>query len=244
MTDYGRPLGFGVFPVPEASSYDDVVAIAREADQAGLDFVGIQDHPYQKRYLDTLSLIADLAARTERVRFFPDVTSLPLRPPGVLAKTAASIDIMSNGRFELGLGAGEFWDTIAAIGGPRRAPGEALQALEEAIDVIRLMWSDERSVRYDGVHHSLAGVRPGPPPAHPIEIWLGVGGPRALALLDRKADGLTDRPTRILALGVGEAELRRYGSPAEHDRAHGIDTTGIKRSLRSFLEEAPELAGT
>ena len=127
--------------------------------------------------------------RTERIRFVTDVANLPLRPPAMLAKAAASLDRMTGGRVELGLGAGGFWDAIVAMGGPRRTPGESLAALEEAIAVIRLLWSDERSVRFEGRHYRLAGVHPGPPPAHPIEIWLGAYGPRMLALTGRAADG-------------------------------------------------------
>jgi alkanesulfonate monooxygenase SsuD/methylene tetrahydromethanopterin reductase-like flavin-dependent oxidoreductase (luciferase family) len=107
----------------------------------------------------------------------------------VLAKAAASLDVLSGGRFELGLGAGAFWEAVEAMGGPRRTPGEAVDALAEAIDVIRLMWSDQRSVRYAGSHYRLSGVKPGPAPAHPIGIWLGVGGRRTLALVGRTADG-------------------------------------------------------
>src|SRR3954470_21165007 len=94
---------FGIFPVPSADDRDDVVSQVLAADRAGLDLVGIQDHPYQRRFLDTWSLIPYLAARTERVRFFPDVANLPLRPPAVMAKAAATIDLLSGGRFELGL---------------------------------------------------------------------------------------------------------------------------------------------
>ncbi len=189
MIDYGRPLEFGIFPVPEASRLDETRHLVALADTAGLDLVAIQDHPYQRRYMDTLSLIAALAATTTRVRFATDVAGLPLRPPAILAKTAATIDLASGGRFELGLGAGSFWEAIEAFGGPRRTPGEAITALEEAIDICRLLWSEQTSVRYDGTHYSLDGAKPGPRPAHDIEIWLGVFGPRALDLLGRKADG-------------------------------------------------------
>ena len=80
----------------------------------------------------TLSLLAWTAAVTERVRVASLVHSLPLRPPAVLARAAASIDLLSGGRFELGLGAGTFWDAVEAMGGPRRSPGESLDALEDA----------------------------------------------------------------------------------------------------------------
>lgn len=189
MPDYGRPLRFGVFPAPEAASLDEVLALARVADEGGLEYVGIQDHPYQRRFLDTWMLMATVLARTESVSVFPDVANLPLRPPAVLAKAAASLDVLSGGRFELGLGAGAFWDAVVAMGGPRRSPGEAVDALVEAIEVIRLMWSDQRSVRFEGQYYQLSGVRPGPQPVHPMGIWLGVGGRRTLALVGRSADG-------------------------------------------------------
>ena len=68
--------------------------------------IGIQDHPYQRRFYDTWTLISYLAARTEKVRFFPDVANLPLRSPVMLAKAAASLDVLTRGRVEIGLGAG------------------------------------------------------------------------------------------------------------------------------------------
>src|SRR4051812_37572140 len=146
VPDYGRPVRFGVFPTPEAAKLDEVLALARVADENGLEYVGIQDHPYQRRFLDTWMLMATVLAKTERVTVFPDVANLPLRPPAVLAKSAASLDALSGGRFELGLGAGGFPEAVEAMGGPRRTPGDAVDALTEAIEVIRLMWSDERSV--------------------------------------------------------------------------------------------------
>ena len=91
--------------------------MARVADEAGLDLVGIQDHPYQRRFLDTWALMAFVLAQTSRISVFPDVANLPLRPPRMMAKAAASLDVLSGGRFELGLGAGAFWDGIEAMGG-------------------------------------------------------------------------------------------------------------------------------
>jgi alkanesulfonate monooxygenase SsuD/methylene tetrahydromethanopterin reductase-like flavin-dependent oxidoreductase (luciferase family) len=180
---------FGVSVVPAWGDVEQVTKVVQVADRAGLDLVGIQDHPYQWRFLDTWTLIAYLAGQTETIRFFPDVANLPLRPPAILAKAAASLDVLTGGRVELGLGAGGFWDAIAAMGGGRRTPREAVEAAEEAIDVIRLIWSGERGVRYDGRHYRLAGVHTGPKPAHPIGIWVGAGRPRMLDLIGRKADG-------------------------------------------------------
>src|SRR5918999_1797004 len=174
---YGRPLEFGAFLVPTSEDLEVGRAIARRADEAGLELIGIQDHPYQWRYFDTWSLIADLLARTERIRFFPDVANLPLRGPAMIAKQAATLDVLSGGRFELGLGAGSFWDAIRAMGGPVRKPGEAIEALEEAIHIIHAFWSGERTIAFEGAHYSVRGLHPGPAPAHELEIWLGVGKP-------------------------------------------------------------------
>lgn len=187
MPDHGHPIQFGYFLIPLAA--EPLIETAQEAERLGLDYLGIQDHPYQRRFVDTFALMAAIAAATDRIRLFPDVACLPLRPPGVLAKTAATIDLLSGGRFELGLGAGSFWDAIAGYGGPRRAPGEAIEALGEAMEIIRQVWSGERSLRFEGRHYRLVGVHGGPPPAHDIGIWLGVYGPRALRLAGAKADG-------------------------------------------------------
>ena len=107
----------------------------------------------------------------------------------MLAKSAASLDVLTGGRVQLGLGTGAFWDAIAAMGGPRREAREAVAALDEAMEIIRLMWSGERSVRFRGEHYSISGVHPGPAPSSDLGIWLGAYGPRMLALTGRKADG-------------------------------------------------------
>jgi alkanesulfonate monooxygenase SsuD/methylene tetrahydromethanopterin reductase-like flavin-dependent oxidoreductase (luciferase family)/hemerythrin-like domain-containing protein len=179
-----------VFIPPAAGQADAVLELARLADVAGLDVVSFQDHPYQPSFLDTWTLLSVVAAATTNVRVAPNVANLPLRPPVVLARSAASLDILSGGRVELGLGAGTFWDAIAANGGSRLTPGQAVDALSEAIDVIRAIWAaGGRPVEHDGAYYDVAGAEPGPPPAHAIEIWLGAYKPRMLRLTGAKADG-------------------------------------------------------
>ena len=187
MSDYERNIKFGYFLIPNADA--PLLSLAQEAEQLGLDYIAVQDHPYQRRFVDTWTLISMIAAATSRIGLFPDVANLPLRPPAVMAKAAASIDLLSGGRFELGLGAGSFWDAIEAYGGPRRTPSAALAALAEAIEVIRKVWSGDRNLRFEGQHYRLHGAHSGPLPAHPIGIWLGVTGPRALRLAGQVADG-------------------------------------------------------
>lgn len=188
MSDYGREVQFGISLAPEAAELATILETARIADSS-LDMIGFQDHPYQRRFMDTSALLSQIAAITSQLHVFHDVACLPLRPPAMLAKEAASIDVASDGRFELGLGAGAFWDAIVGMGGTRLSPGQSLKALEEAVEVIRLMWSGERGLRFEGEHYQLAGIHSGPVPVHEIEIWFGVYGPRACALLGRVADG-------------------------------------------------------
>jgi alkanesulfonate monooxygenase SsuD/methylene tetrahydromethanopterin reductase-like flavin-dependent oxidoreductase (luciferase family) len=183
-----RPL-LGVSLAPETTQIPTILRVADEADRRGLDLLGVQDHPYQRRFLDTPTLLTAVGVRTERLRVFADVACLPLRPPAMLATEVATLDQLTGGRAELGLGAGGFWDAIVAMGGPRRTPGEAVAALEEALDIVQLMWSDERSVRYDGRFYSLSGVHPGPRPVHDVGVWIGAIGPRMLRLIGRRATG-------------------------------------------------------
>ncbi|GAA2757444.1 LLM class flavin-dependent oxidoreductase [Actinopolymorpha rutila] len=230
MPDYGRELAFGYFLVPNAA--DPLLDTARELERAGFDCIGVQDHPYQRHYVETWTLLAMIAARTERIRVFPDVANLALRPPAVLAKAAASLDVLSGGRCELGLGSGAFWDAIEAYGGTRRSPGEAITGLGEAIEVIRLLWSGRRDLRFEGRFHRLTGASSGPVPAHPIGIWLGVYGPRALALTGRSADGwlpsLRDGDVGALAEGaarIDEAALAAGRRPADVRRVLNVAGT-------------------
>jgi alkanesulfonate monooxygenase SsuD/methylene tetrahydromethanopterin reductase-like flavin-dependent oxidoreductase (luciferase family) len=183
---------FGMSVVPTAADYPQIVEDVLFGEANGLELVGIQDHPYQRRYLDTFALIADLLARTQRLRFFPDVASLPMRGATMLAKAAASLDVMSDGRFELGIGAGNFWDAVAGMGGPRRTVPESFDALEEAIPIIRGaldVGPSRRVVRGGGPHYPVPGYPPGPPTAHLVEIWVGAYRPRGLRLIARLADG-------------------------------------------------------
>jgi alkanesulfonate monooxygenase SsuD/methylene tetrahydromethanopterin reductase-like flavin-dependent oxidoreductase (luciferase family) len=189
MPDYGHDVEFGYFLVPDADDSEGVVETAVLADKLGYDLLGVQDHPYQRRHLDTLSLLAFILARTERVRVFQAVGNLPLRPPAVFAKAAATLDRLSGGRFEAGLGAGGYLLPAEAMGAPGLTPGESLEALEEAVAIVRAFWSGESGLRFDGRHYQLNGLKPGPLPAHAISVWLGAAKPRGLALTGRVGDG-------------------------------------------------------
>jgi alkanesulfonate monooxygenase SsuD/methylene tetrahydromethanopterin reductase-like flavin-dependent oxidoreductase (luciferase family) len=236
MPDYGHDLTFGTFLTPQNQRPEDVVALAQLTEAAGLDLATFQDHPYQAGYLDTWTLLTWVAARTETLRVAANVHSLPLRPPAVLARSAASLDLLSGGRFELGLGAGAFWDAIEAMGGPRRTPGEAVDALSEAIDVIRGLWDTTQrgGVRVRGEHYTVKGAKRGPEPAHDIEIWLGAYKPRMLRLTGRKADGWLPSLAYMQPEDLGPSNR----AIDEAALAAGRDPREIRRLLNIGAEDA------
>jgi alkanesulfonate monooxygenase SsuD/methylene tetrahydromethanopterin reductase-like flavin-dependent oxidoreductase (luciferase family)/hemerythrin-like domain-containing protein len=245
MPDYRQDLQFGVFIPPVADRASDVIELARLADAVGLDLVTFQDHPYQPSFLDTWTLLSVVAAETTHVRVAPNVANLPLRQPAVLARSAASLDILSGGRVELGLGAGAFWDGIEAMGGRKLTPGESVDALDEAVDVIRAIWDPSTPVRHRGTHYAVNGAKPGPAPAHPIEIWLGAYKPRMLRLTGTKADGwlpslqyleLEKLPEMNVAIDRAAEEAGRQ--PEDIRRLFNIN--GSFGNGGGFLEGPPE----
>src|SRR6266576_5641491 len=233
--DYRQPVRFGVFVTPVAT--EDPMRQAIVADELGFDVIGIQDHPYQRRFFDTWTLLTAIAMRTARISVFPDVANVPLRPPAMLAKAATTLDILSDGRIELGLGAGGFWEGIGGYDGPVGTAGESVSAVEEAIQVIRLLWSGQHGIRFDGKFYHLAGAHSGPVPKHPIGIWLGAYKPRMLSIVGRLADGW------VPSYGyVKEADLlegnRRIDEAAV---AVGRDPRSIRRVLNAGMLDASVL---
>ncbi|GAB7038686.1 MULTISPECIES: LLM class flavin-dependent oxidoreductase [Catenuloplanes] len=218
MTDYGHELIFGAFVTPAARPPQQAVELAVAADGFGLDVVTFQDHPYQPSFHDAWTLMSYVASRTSRIKVAGNVLNLPLREPAVLARAVASLDLLSGGRVELGLGAGAFWDAIEAMGGRRLTPGQAVDALAEGIEIIRSVWdtSVKGGVRVPGRYYTVDGAKRGPTPAHDVSIWVGALKPRMLALTGRLADGwlpslaylkggpsdLTDMNARIDAAAV------------------------------------------
>ena len=233
--DYGQPVRFGVFVTPVAT--EDPMRQAIAADELGFDVIGIQDHPYQRRFFDTWTLLTAMAMHTEHITVFPDVVNLPLRPPAMLAKAAATLDILSGGRVELGLGAGGFWDAIKAYGGPVRTPGESVSAVEEAIQVIRFLWSGQHGIRFDGKLYPLAGAHSGPVPKHPIGIWIGGYKPRMLSVIGRLADGWVPSLGYLKPPDLLEGN-RRIDEAAT---AAGRDPRSIRRVLNAGFVDAETL---
>jgi alkanesulfonate monooxygenase SsuD/methylene tetrahydromethanopterin reductase-like flavin-dependent oxidoreductase (luciferase family) len=229
MSDYGHDLLFGSFITPTNVDPQAPVRLAVASEAAGLDLATFQDHPYQPAFLDTWSLMAYAAARTQRIRLSGNVLNLPLRPPAVLARAVASLDLLSGGRVELGLGAGGFWDAIDAMGGRRLTAGQAVTALGEAIDVVRGIWDTSTRVplRVDGDFYGVRGAKRGPAPAHPVGIWLGAYKPRMLALAGRKADGWLPSLSHLQPGDLAESNARIDEAAA----AAGREPAEVRRLL-------------
>lgn len=220
--DYDHPVRFGIFPSPRTDSAEQTLHMARVADAAGFDLIGIQDHPYQRRFLDTWALMAFVLAQTARVTVFPDVANLPLRPPRMMAKHAASLDQLSGGRFELGLGAGAFWEGIEALGGRRLSPKQSVDHLELAIGELRDFWKGE-------------GKFEGPQPAHRIGIWLGAYKPRMLRITGALADGWIPSQSYLPPDRARDA-MQRIDDAAQ---AEGRDPQDIRRIYNLSSDEQP-----
>ena len=228
----GGPL-FGISITPSAQNPQLIFEQARLADALGLYMVSVQDHPYNAAFLDTWTLLSALGSVTQHVRLMPNVVNLPLRPPAVLAKSAATLDILTNGRCEMGLGTGAFWEGIVAYGGPQRSPAQAVDALVEAMQVMRALWRpvspQQQAVSFPGKYYQLHEAQPGPEPRHAIGIWLGALGPRMLRVTGQRADGWIPSssyipPDKMLPLqdAIDEAAQQAGRSPADIHRAYNV----------------------
>lgn len=145
MSNQSKQLSplFGVSLTPVAHEAEKVLHLSQVADASGLDLLAIQDHPYKPTFLDTWTLLSLIGGQTRQIRLLAGVSPIALRPPAMLAKAAASLDVLTGGRVEMGVGTGAYWDAIESFGGPRRAPGEAMAALREGIEIMRLLWQGQ-----------------------------------------------------------------------------------------------------
>jgi alkanesulfonate monooxygenase SsuD/methylene tetrahydromethanopterin reductase-like flavin-dependent oxidoreductase (luciferase family) len=189
MTKYGRGLRFGYCLLPTATEPTRPAQLAKLAETLGLNYIGIQGHEDDVDRHDTWTLLSAIGAATSRITLIAKGDDLPLRPPAALAKAAASLDLLTNGRVELDLGARAFLDAQTAMGNERDREKEALAALEEAIYLMRLLWSGERPLHFEGNFFAISDEEAALAPARRINIWLDVNEPQDLMLTGRIADG-------------------------------------------------------
>ena len=198
---FGLTLPHYGFSLPSGeTSFSSVAAWAKRAEDLGFDSVWVSDHFFYSyaRYggdpapiasLEPLTTLAGIAAVTHRVRLGTLVLCSAFRHPALLARTAASIDLLSDGRLDLGLGAGWMQEEFDAFGYRFGTAGERFGALEESLDVLRRLF-DGDPVTYDGPTATLREAVLAPAPERGPSLWVGgKGGPRLLRLAARLADG-------------------------------------------------------
>lgn len=167
----------------------DPVAFARRAEQLGFDFVSASDHPCgSNSTYETWTMLTWIAAATSRIRVATRVLGVPYRPPPMVAKMAETLNRLSGNRLILGLGGGSSDEEFRAFGLGERTAGQKVTGLEEAVSVIRGLWS-QQAFTFDGRLYQTSAAELEPKPEHHIPIWLGTFGPQALALTGRLADG-------------------------------------------------------
>ena len=184
------PVQKVVFGYGAHSGIDDVPGLLRMAEQAdrdGLDLFSLSDHPYIGGRLDAYASVAFILGRTRHISGFANVTNLPTRPAAMLARTVTSLASLSGDRIVLGMGAGGLWDRIGDMGVPRLSPGDAVDAFEEAIVLVKMLSGGGTPVTYQGRYYRVEQIEPAPVAAPPV--WTGSVGPKSLAATGRVADG-------------------------------------------------------
>jgi len=172
-----------------AAAGRDPVRDARTAEALGFDFVSASDHLHGvSPTYETWTMLAWIAASTTRIGVATRVLGLPYRNPAVLAKMAETLDRLSGGRLILGLGAGASDEEFRGFGLGVRTPREKVDGLEDAVRIIKGVWT-QPSFTYRGRLYHTDAAELTPKPDRRIPIWLGTFGNRALDVTGRLADG-------------------------------------------------------
>jgi alkanesulfonate monooxygenase SsuD/methylene tetrahydromethanopterin reductase-like flavin-dependent oxidoreductase (luciferase family) len=186
---------FGLNIGQQQCSIDELRAVWDRAEAAGFEWLSVWDHfypdnlPYSDPCFEGMALHAAMAERTSTARLGSTVYCAAYRHPGVLANAVTTIDHLSGGRLELGLGAGWHEPEFAAYGIPFESPGTRLRRLAETVEIVRGLWR-EKSFSYEGEFYTLTNAfcSPGPVQQYP-RIWLGtLGEQKGLRLAGELAD--------------------------------------------------------
>ena len=242
MPSLTRPLRFGIKTMPQFTTYDDIVRVWREADGLAIfEHAWVFDHFYPINTPDTTgpclegwTLLAALAAQTERLRIGVMVTGNTYRHPAVLANMGATVDQIAHGRLDFGIGAAWNEQEHAAYGIPLPPPGERIRRLGEACEVIRRLWT-EPSVTFAGKYYQLTDARCEPKPVqqpHPPFVIGGSGEQLTLRMVARYADiwNATDTSPEEFA--------RKSAILDDHCSAVGRDPAEIERSVQVIVNPA------
>ncbi len=235
----GTKLSFGIKTAPQNTTYEGMLRVWQEADTVPIiEHAWLFDHfmplgaDPTGPCLEGWTLLAALAAQTKRLRVGIMVTGNTYRHPAVLANMSATVDIISGGRLDFGIGAG--WNELehSAYGIPLYAPGERIRRMGEACEVIKRMWT-ETAPDFDGQYYQLRGARCEPKPIHkpyPPFVIGGSGEQLTLRMVAKYAD--------IWNFVGGSTESFRHKNEVlnNHCATVGRDPAAIERSVQVFAD--------
>jgi F420-dependent oxidoreductase-like protein len=208
-----------------------MTSVAKTIERSGYESLWVFDHfhtvpePTQEVTYEAWSLMAALAAVTDTVRLGQMCTCNTYRPPAYLAKVAASIDVISNGRLEMGIGAGWYEHEHDGYGYPFLEPAGRIGMLREGVEIMKAMWT-EAEVTYDGKHYNLKGgiCQPKPVQEPHIPFWIAGGGEKLTLKVAAEHAQYTNFGVSLEEFALKSEALRG------HCQAVGTDYGAIVRS--------------
>jgi F420-dependent oxidoreductase-like protein len=233
MQLFAGQVRFGIHSGPQNTTYDDYLALWQKAEELGFDWASVFDHfmPIQSDpagpCFEGLALLSALAAQTRRVRCGILVVGNTYRHPAVVANIAATIDHVSRGRLELGMGAAWYELEHRQYGILFPSTGRRIRMLGEAVKVIKALWTQERAT-FHGRYYTIseAFCEPKPLQRPHIPLWVGGQGEKlTLRVVAESADGWN---TFMMPM---EAYRRKLDALASHCRDVGRDPEDIRKSL-------------
>ena len=237
-------LDFGVQIEPQYGfTYTQIKETAQEAERLGYESIWVSDHFFMTpntmdvNCLECYTVLTALARDTRRLRLGAMVASQSYRNPALLAKIAASLDHISDGRLNFGVGAG--WKEVEyrAYGYTFPGPAVRIRQLDEAIEVCRRMWTDDRA-SFEGKYYTVRDALSAPKPVQsPMPVWVGGTGTLTLRVAAKHADAVNFAWSRQPAF-FGE----RLKALERHCRKIGRDSAEIRRSagLMVVMDETAE----
>jgi len=262
MPKYGEALRFGICLNPTAREPARPLRLAMLAEAVGPDYVGIQDFPNERERYDIWTLVTAIAAVTSRITIIAKGDELLSNSPLTLAKAAASLELLAQGRVAIELDSHRFWESHPMNNPQQNVDTDALTALDEAIQVLQLAWGGERPLSFAGNFYSLDNIEPGPAPSRRINIWLGAKERNALSVVGRLSEGwiVSQQPgmplddlaswgelfdSAVASSGRDPSEVHRIWRIEEFNAENGSDANEGNRegvSIQQWAERLADLA--
>jgi F420-dependent oxidoreductase-like protein len=239
----GLHLSNFTYGIPVAELGATIGRIVSDADAAGFDRLSVMDHYYQisvigppeHEMFEAYNLLGFIAAKTSRMKLGVLATGVTYRQPGFLAKQVTGLDVLSGGRAWLGIGAAWFEREHLGLGFPFPPVRQRFEMLEEALQIVRQMWSDDNGP-YTGKHYQLAETLCSPRPVqqpHPPIMVAGSGEKKTLRLVARYGDACNVNSASV------EGTERLLAILDEHCEREGRDPAEIERTIVTRFDPGP-----